>query len=238
MAARWAKSLLELQTVDLRIRELEARLALLPKEMGELKDKRDAAVAAVAAAATAAKKIEQERKSVESDIQALNDENKRLQQQSAMVKKNNEYQAMLGTIALNQKKVGDLESRELELMDAFEAAKKTYREIKQENETAVNALRTEFEELVSFAADLKKEVAELKAGRSEQNVPGVDRDTLSRYQQLLGGKDGIAPLVRVENEICGGCHLRLTRQTLTNLQKGAVTSCENCMHLLYLDEVE
>lgn len=237
MAARWAKSLLELQTVDLRIRELEARLALLPKEMGELKDKRDAAVAAVNAAATAAKKIEQERKSLESEIEALNDENKRLQQQSAMVKKNNEYQAMLGTIALNQKKVGDLESRVLERMDAFEAAKKTYREIKQENETAVNALRTEFEELVSFAADLKKEVAELKANRTD-DIRGVDRDTLSRYQQLLGGKDGIAPLVRVENEICGSCHLRLTRQTLTNLQKGAVTSCENCMHLLYLDEVE
>jgi len=237
MAARWAKALLELQAVDLRIRELEARLALLPKEMGELKDKRDAAVNAVNAAATAAKKIEQERKSVESDIQALNEENKRLQQQSAMVKKNNEYQAMLGTIALNQKKIGDLESRELELMDAFEAAKKNYRVIKQENETAVNALRSEFEELVSFAADLKKEVAELKASRTD-DIRGVDRDTLSLYRQLLGGKDGIAPLVRVENEICGGCHLRLTRQTMANLQKGAVTSCENCMHLLYLDEVE
>lgn len=237
MAARWAKSLLELQTVDLRIRELEARLALLPKEMGGLKDKRDAAITAVNAAATAAKKIEQERKSLESEIQALNDENKRLQQQSAMVKKNNEYQAMLGTIALNQKKIGDLESRVLERMDAFEAAKKNYREIKQENETAINALRTEFEELVSFAADLKKEVASLKANRTE-DIRGVDRDTLSRYRQLLGGKDGIAPLVRAENEICGGCHLRLTRQTLTNLQKGAVISCENCMHLLYLDEVE
>lgn len=237
MAARWAKALLELQAVDLRTRELEARLALLPKEMGELKNKRDAAVAAVNAAATAAKKIEHERKSVESDIQALNAENKRLQQQSAMVKKNNEYQAMLGTIALNQKKIGDLESRELELMDAFETAKKTYRSVKQENEATVNALRTEFEELVSFAADLKKEVAALKAGRTD-DIRGVDRDTLSLYRQLLGGRDGIAPLVRVENEICGSCHLRVTRQTMTNLQKGAVTSCENCMHLLYLDEVE
>ena len=54
MAARWAEALLKLQTVDLRIRELEARLALLPKEMGELKEKRDAAVAEVAAAANAA----------------------------------------------------------------------------------------------------------------------------------------------------------------------------------------
>ena len=56
MAARWAEALLKLQRVDLKIRELEARLALLPKEMTELKNKRDAAVAEVNAAASAAKK--------------------------------------------------------------------------------------------------------------------------------------------------------------------------------------
>ncbi len=237
MAARWAESLLKLQAVDLRIRELEARLALLPKEMGELKTKRDEAVNAVNAAATAAKKIELERKTVESEIESLNAENKRLQQQSAMVKKNNEYQAMLGTIALNGKKIGDLEGTVLELMDKFEEAKKTYRHVKQDNEATVNALRTEFEELVSFAGDLKKEIADLKANRPE-DIQGVDRDTLARYRQLFNGKDGIAPLVKVENEICGSCHLRLTRQTMTNLQKGAVASCENCMHLIYLDNVE
>ena len=54
MAARWAEALLKLQRVDLKIRELEARLALLPKEMTELKNKRDAAVAEVNAAASAA----------------------------------------------------------------------------------------------------------------------------------------------------------------------------------------
>ena len=62
MAARWAEALLKLQRVDLKIRELEARLALLPKEMTELKNKRDAAVAEVNAAASAAKKIELERR--------------------------------------------------------------------------------------------------------------------------------------------------------------------------------
>ena len=237
MAARWAEALLKLQTVDLRIRELETRLALLPKEMGALKDKRDAAVAEVNAAASAAKKIELERKGVESEIEKLNVENKRLQQQSAMVKKNTEYQAMLGTIALNEKKVGDLESRELELMDRFEEARKAYRKIRQDNEAAVNAIRAEFDELVAFAGDLKKEIAQLKEERPA-DIRGVDGETLARYNRLLAGKDGIAPLVRVENEICGSCHLRVTRQALTNMQKGAVTSCENCMHFIYLEDVE
>ena len=237
MAARWAEALLKLQRVDLKIRELEARLALLPKEMTELKNKRDAAVAEVNAAASAAKKIELERKGVESEIEKLNAENKRLQQQSAMVKKNTEYQAMLGTIALNEKKVGDLESRELELMDRFEEARKAYRKIRQDNEAAVNAIRAEFDELVAFAGDLKKEIAQLKEARPA-DIRGVDGETLARYNRLLAGKDGIAPLVRVENEICGSCHLRVTRQALTNMQKGAVTSCENCMHFIYLEDVE
>lgn len=237
MAARWAEALLKLQRVDLKIRELEARLALLPKEMTELKNKRDAAVAEVNAAASAAKKIELERKGVESEIEKLNAENKRLQQQSAMVKKNTEYQAMLGTIALNEKKVGDLESRELELMDRFEEARKAYRKIRQDNEAAVNAIRAEFDELVAFAGDLKKEIAQLKEERPA-DIRGVDGETLARYNRLLAGKDGIAPLVRVENEICGSCHLRVTRQALTNMQKGAVTSCENCMHFIYLEDME
>ena len=237
MAARWAEALLKLQRVDLKIRELEARLALLPKEMTELKNKRDAAVAEVNAAASAAKKIELERKGVESEIEKLNAENKRLQQQSAMVKKNTEYQAMLGTIALNEKKVGDLESRELELMDRFEEARKAYRKIRQDNEAAVNAIRAEFDELVAFAGDLKKEIAQLKEERPA-DIRGVDGETLARYNRLLAGKDGIAPLVRVENEVCGSCHLRVTRQALTNMQKGAVTSCENCMHFIYLEDVE
>lgn len=237
MAARWAEALLKLQRVDLKIRELEARLALLPKEMTELKNKRDAAVAEVNAAASAAKKIELERKGVESEIEKLNAENKRLQQQSAMVKKNTEYQAMLGTIALNEKKVGDLERRELELMDRFEEARKAYRKIRQDNEAAVNAIRAEFDELVAFAGDLKKEIAQLKEERPA-DIRGVDGETLARYNRLLAGKDGIAPLVRVENEICGSCHLRVTRQALTNMQKGAVTSCENCMHFIYLEDVE
>ncbi len=236
MAARWAEALLKLQTVDLKIRDMEARLTLLPQELEALKGKRDDAVNTVNAAANAAKKIDLERKKVESEIESLTAENQRLQQQSAMVKKNNEYQAMLGTIALNNKKIGDLESRVLELMEQFEQSKKEYRVIKQDNEAAVNAIRAEFEELVAFAADLKKEIAELKTNRP--NAMGVDRDTLSRYQQLFNGKDGIAPLIKIENEICGGCHLRVTRQTMSNLQKGAVCSCENCMHLIYLEDVE
>lgn len=235
MAAKWVDALLTLQNTDTRIRDIESRLTLLPKELSALKDKRDAAVAEVNSTAQAAKKIELERKTVESEIEKLNAENTKLQQQSAMVKKNNEYQAMLGAVALNKKKIGDLEGKVLELLDQYEEAKVAYRKLKQTNEAIVNSVRAEFEETVAFAEEIKKELGTLKKERPAE-VWGVDNDTMNRYNRLLNGKGNTPPLVKVENGICGSCHLRVTPQALNNMQKGAVTTCDNCMHLIYLDE--
>ena len=119
MPAKWVQSLLELQANDLRIRDLEQRMKLLPSEMNELKAKRDRLVASTAAAAEAAHKVEREIKSAESEIARLTDESRKLQQQSAMVKKNTEYQAMLNTVALNKNKIGKLEGDVSELLDKF-----------------------------------------------------------------------------------------------------------------------
>ena len=117
MPAKWVQSLLELQANDLRIRDLEQRMKLLPSEMNELKAKRDRLVASTAAAAEAAHKGEREIKSAESEIARLTDESRKLQQQSAMVKKNTEYQAMLNTVALNKNRIGKLEGDVIELLD-------------------------------------------------------------------------------------------------------------------------
>ena len=232
MAAKWVEALLALQKVDMRQRELEQRLALLPREMSELKARRDAAVADTHAAAQAARKIEAEIKNCESEIARLQDESRKLQQQSALVKKNTEYQAMLNTVALNAKKISDLESRVLKLMDDFEAGKAHYRKVKTDNDAVTRLAREEFEELLAFAEDVKKELARLRAERPEL-ARKVDSDTMTRYKSLLKGKNAGAPLVKIENGICGHCHLRITPQAMNGISKGAVTVCDNCMHLIY-----
>ena len=141
MPARWVQALLEVQATDLRIRDLETRMSLLPGELTKLKEKRDKVAAGTAAAADAARKIERAIKANESEIARLTEESKKLQQQSAMVKKNTEYQAMLNTIALNKNKIGDLEGKVLELMDQFEAAKVNYRKVKTANDATIQTIR-------------------------------------------------------------------------------------------------
>ena len=99
------KALLTLQEADMRRKGMESRLALLPKEMDAIIARRDKLSAENAAALEAVKKEELAIKKCESEIEQLSEKSRKLQQQSALVKKNNEYQAMMAEIADNKDKI-------------------------------------------------------------------------------------------------------------------------------------
>ena len=237
MRAAWITNLLELQDVDLKIKGYEIRLELLPQEMLNLKAERDKTIAAVNQAAEDARKFERSAKAAESEIAALQEESKKLEQQSAMVKKNTEYQAMLSTIALNKQKISDLESKVIDYLEKFEEGKKDYRKAKAAGEAALKDLKQEFDELGALAEDLKQETAELKKQRPVLAAK-IEQNLLRIYEHLLKSKTAPNPLVPVNGGICGGCHMRVTPQTMTNMAKGAITQCDNCQHLVYNPEEE
>jgi len=232
MAPVWLNALLKLQEVDLRKRDLETRLALLPKEMNALIAKRDALRGATAAAIEALHKAESAIKGHESAIEALQEENRRLQQQTALVKKNNEYQAMLASIETNRKHVGEHESEIILLLDEAEKLRTEARRVKTENDAAIRNLKSEFDELYAFSGEVKEEIAKLAAQR-EVCLRGVDDDVLRRYQRLLAGRGGGAPVARLDNGSCSNCHLKVIPQSANLLRKGEVIFCDNCQHFLY-----
>ncbi len=232
MAVFWLESLLKLQAVDLRLRELETRLQLLPREMSDMVAKRDEFAASTRSAQEAARKIELEVKAGESGIEALQQENLKLQQQSALVKNNKEYQAMLAAIAQNKIRIGELEEKTLLLMDELDSARVQAAKVRRDNEAATAALKAEFDELFAFSGEVKKEIARLQTLRPEL-LHGIDAETLRRYTSLLGGRQRTSPVVAVENGICGNCHLRVTPQTQNLLRKGELANCDNCQHFIY-----
>lgn len=232
MAVVWLEKLLRLQELDLRLRDLEARLRLLPREMSDMIAKRDAFAAATKAAQDDVRKAELAVKSGESGIESLQKENLKLQQQSALVKNNKEYQAMLAAVEQNKRKIGELEEQTLQLMDDLDAARKRAIKVAADNAAATSALKAEFDELVVFSGEVKKEIAKLQAERPAY-LRSIDADTLRQYNVLLGGKTPSTPVVEVENGICGNCHLKVTPQTQNLLRKGEVAVCDNCQHFIY-----
>lgn len=232
MAVVWLENLLKLQELDLRLRDLETRLQLLPREMRDMVAKRDALAAATKAAQDAVRKIELAIKSGESGIESLQKENLKLQQQSALVKNNKEYQAMLAAVEQNKLKIGELEEKTLLLMDELDAARKNAVKVAGDNSAAIASLKAEFDELMAFSGEVKAEIARLQAERPER-LRDIGADTLRQYTSLLGGKKPGVPVVAVENGICGNCFLKLTPQTQNLLKKGEVAVCDNCQHFIY-----
>ncbi len=232
MAHPWLGKLLELQKCDLRIFTDKQKQNSLRGDLTELLGKRDALLKAVDDAASRVKKIELEIKAGESDIKKLDDDNRKLQQQSAMVKKNTEYQAMLATIEDNKRKTGEIEEAILAKFDELENAKREFNRIKRENAAALKMVKADFDDVVAFGDTLKKEVETLTKERPSK-VNGIIPDVLRRYEALMKKPESGAPVCAVENGICTRCHMRVTAQTLNQLQKGEVVECDNCQGMLY-----
>ncbi len=232
MAHPWLGKLLELQKCDLRIYTNRLKLNSLPGDLKELLGKRDALLKAVDAEANKVKKIDLEIKSGESEIKQLDDENRKLQQQSAMVKKNDEYQAMLSTIEKNKQKTSAIEETLLAKFDELEKAKREFNRVKQENAAALKMVKADFDDVVAFSETLKKELSELEKARPGK-VNGIIPEVLRRYTALMKKPESGAPVCPVENGICTRCHMRVTAQTLNQLQKGEVVECDNCQGMLY-----
>ncbi len=234
MTAIWAQNLLKLQELDLEIRNLKLRLNMIPKESAAVQAKITAIENAVKLARDAKTAHERELKQNEADTKGLNDKIDKLQTQSTLVKKNTEYQAMLGSIDMLKNAISEQETRALELMDAIDADAGQIRaaETKVKQETA--GLRDEITEINELTAEIKKRIAELEQQRPEL-YSMVDSEVLGRYELILKKNAGI-PLVRTDADKCGHCHLRLTPQTLNHARAGAIAYCDNCMHIIYCDD--
>lgn len=228
------EALLILQDADMRRKGMEQRLLLLPKEMDAILARKSKLEAETAAAAELLKKEELSIKQCENEIARLTADSQKLQQQSALVKKNNEYQAMLGQIADNKRKIGEIEETLLEKFDNVAQLRENAEKIRRENALKLRNARTEFEELLAFSKTVKAEIAKSITDRPAL-AANVRDELLTVYNRLLKGKDNSAPLTKLDNGCCGNCHMRVTMQTLNELSKGKIEHCDSCQHLLYTD---
>ncbi|MBE6366614.1 MAG: hypothetical protein E7052_01730 [Lentisphaerae bacterium] len=234
MSAIWAENLLKLQELDMEIRNLKLRLTMLPKEAEKIQKQIASVESGVRSAREKRAQHELELKQTESQIAELNDKAGKLQEQSALVKKNSEYQAMLGSIAMLKKSISELETRQIELMDMLEKDTLLIRKAEADAKPQTAGLRQEIAELNELASDIKRRGRELLAKRPEVRSM-VDSEILPRYEQILK-KGTTVPLVCIEADKCGNCHLRLTPQTLNQAKNGAICFCDNCMHIIYSAE--
>lgn len=226
------EKLLTLQDRDQKLRAVLTEIAALPAE----KEARDRelrnADARLEAARTRQREIEVERKKLEVEVQAKRDQISRYKNQQLETRKNEEFSALRHEIEVAEKVITELEDRELVLMEeaeslkpALQAAQEAHAEEKRKVESHMASLTTRKENLEAR----KKELESERPGFTG----GIEEDLLDRYNRLFKSKNGLA-LVTVEHEVCTGCHMKVTHQTILEVKaEKEIVGCPQCGRLLY-----
>ena len=226
----WIINLLALQTADLRTKKMHSRLREIPKEKQEITNSLSSEKDKVESAKEKLLEIEKEIRKIESKVDGVREKIKSFQSKSVMVKKNEEYKALLSEIETCKVTIGGFENKQIELLDKLEENKKTLNKAQNAYEHMSTEADENIEELDELAESLKTEIDKMLSAR-KMLIKKVEPSTFSMYSRLI--KKSGEPLSRIHNNTCGNCHLKLTPQTLNDAKKGMISTCDSCGHLIY-----
>jgi uncharacterized protein len=227
------EQLLILQERDIRLHRAQKELGFIPIEEKQILSRLTQQSANFDALKKQAQHIESERKQLELQVGTKEEAIRKFQTHQAQTKKNDEYQNMGHEIERVRKEIDELEEQELVLMDQYDTAQKEVQaesvKVKEYERIATNHR----EELKKKHAILDQQVKELTAETSSlaAKIPPAE---LSSYRRILQSKGDIAIVSIVNGNICNGCHMKLTQQTIANAKAGTqILHCNDCGRILY-----
>ncbi len=229
---KWTSDILTLQKFDMRLRDLEIKYRTIPQEKARMKEELEAAAAGIRGAKETLQNVERSIRETQADIAHLNEKIKKTQTQSTMVKKNTEYQAMLADIEATRTRISELETREIELYDEQENARKALLNAEKDYSAAERAVKAELADFDTLVSEIKEEVLKLKHDKKRFTTQ-IDLNVLEIYKRILESDKKGKPVVPIVNGACSNCLLKITPQTLNAARKGAVIQCDNCSHIIY-----
>jgi uncharacterized protein len=226
------EKLLVLQDRDRKILQTREQLAHVGPERQELLSRASSTQARLDAAKLRGKQIESERKKLELDVEAKQQQINKYSNQQLQTKKNEEYRALANEIENCKKEITHIEDKELELMEQAEVVQKEVLAAQQAAADAKKLVDSKVADIDAREKNLRAELTTLEANR-EELAAVVDDDVRSRYDRLLKNK-GSTVVVGVSHHSCGGCHMKLSRGTVVACQgEQEIVTCPNCSRILY-----
>lgn len=229
------ENLIELQKIDNRIAELENYLNDIPDELKNLKSEKDSLEVQYEELDIRLKSLKSEKSELEKSAAEKNKLLENAQKKLTTVKNNREYEAVLKELDTLKKEIYAEELKVLELNDEIETNEKDFKTCSEKKEQ----VDRQYEELMTKRDEEnvshKKELEELQSERKEA-VKKVKKQILSKYEMIRKARNNLA-IVRVENETCTGCYMKVPPQLYVEVKKEhAIQQCPNCQRFLYFYE--
>src|SRR5262245_30644247 len=204
------KHLIRLQSIDLSIQELRARIDKFPGISKALDEKLKTAQAGAETAKERAKTNQGSRRKLETEIGSIETKISKYRDQMMAVKTNDEYRALQHEIEHSQRAIRKIEDDILNLMmeaessqNEIKAAELRLKEDQQKVDRERKQLAEENQRDLGALESYLKERKEIEASISADLVP--------RYERVRKARGGIA-VAAARNEVCEICQVRIRPQ--------------------------
>ncbi len=227
------EKLLILQDSDQRIRTLQLELYAMPEQRAAKEKAFSEVTHQLTRIKARSREIELEKQRLELDVQTKRESIARYKQQQLQTRKNEEYSALSHEISVAEERIRSIEDRELELMEEAEKLRPLIEQAEKSDADGRTKLETQLSGLETRKNSLEARIREIQATRTRL-TEGIEEDLLDRYTRLFKSKGGQA-VVPVEHEVCSGCHMKVTTQTVILVKsEKSITHCPQCGRILYL----
>jgi uncharacterized protein len=229
--------LLDLQTVDTSLAQLNHRRQTLPQHaaIARLQTERAALASDLVAAETAISDLELEQAKAENDLEPVRDRLTRNQARIAngTVADPKALSSMVEEVSHLKRRISDLEDAELEVMEQLEAAVASREALRARIDHVDDSLIETTAERDRQLAALDAEMGGLRAERAEI-TPLIPADLIALYDKIGASHRGIGA-AELRQRRCTGCQLEINAADLRAFAAAAedeVLRCEECGRIL------
>ncbi len=231
------RRLLDLQTVDSALAQLQHRRRTLPEhaELARLRTEQQSLASDLVAADTAVSDLELEQTKAESDLEPVRERLARNQRRIAdgSVPDAKALASMVAEVDHLKKRIADLEDAELDVMEQLESAVAARERLRTRAVELGDALAQTSARRDEQLATIDAEIGQRRATRSEI-APEIDSALLGLYDKVAASHGGVGA-AELRTRRCTGCQLEVNAADLGTFAAAAddeVLRCEECSRIL------
>jgi hypothetical protein len=231
--------LLEIETLDIKIAQLENSKLEYPLKLAELKEVIGQKEKSRDLTKSNLEKLEKDISSANIDLETHNNELARSHERLTSVKNNKEFDAVQKEIRTRKTVVAETKQSIAKLKEKLPQLQEDFKAAQEEVDGVIAQNSPQIEELTSKIASIDDDIA---ATTSEKNAlcPQVDEDLLKMYDAVLLGRKRSGKVlahISADSKKCSYCGQVISPNLLKKIFSSAVlVACENCGSLFVLTE--
>jgi predicted nucleic acid-binding Zn-ribbon protein len=227
------EKLLVLQDRDRRLIRLRIEVADIDPQRRLVQTRHTNAETEFEKAKLTGQQLESERKRLELEVESKKEQIAKYAAQQWLTRKNEEYKALSHEIETCKAAISSLDDQQIVLMEKIEAAERQVVAAAEVLRKAKADSAVQLQQMAEAETRLRKQLADAEEARTTAAAAIIDPILLGRYERILKSK-GDKVVVDVQRGVCGGCHMKLSRQNVIDCQGDRdIVQCPNCARILY-----